>query len=85
MEVLERVYDIKSYSGTEKNYYEPRKCLGSNIGNFDQHGGSETAQFLYGDENIRDASNTVSSWLNEAERKLDSKVYLVMRTGYTRS
>lgn len=52
------------------------------MGKFDWPDGSGNAQFLSGDENIKEAANAIPYSLNESERRLDSKAYLVMRTRY---
>ena len=52
------------------------------MGKFDWPGGRGTAQFLLGDENIKEVANAITYILNESERKIDSKADLVMLTRY---
>ena len=73
IEGLDKVYNLKKDPDTNNNYYEPRRQLGTNVGNFDLPDGSVTAWFRSGGDYVKDTVNTLYKKINESGSKLNGK------------
>ena len=61
MEGVANVYDLKKDTITKKTYYEPRRYLSANVGNFYLPDDSRTAWSMSRGYYAKEAANTVST------------------------